>query len=191
MNITQIMAPTRHNQGFALAASGRCRHAGFTLVELIVVVVMLGALALVAVPSMASAQTSRSRGAAQQIGQDLNFARRRAQATGVASWVIFTPAQSMYSVLSESTVTPGRLNASTITDPASGQPMLIRLRESGFDGVTIQSTTLMNNEVGFDRFGRPTLSTGALMTSNGVVTLSAGATVNISAQTGLITVSTP
>jgi hypothetical protein len=97
----------------------------------------------------------------------------------------------MYSVLSESTVTPGRLNASTITDPASGQPMLIRLRESGFDGVTIQSTTLMNNEVGFDRFGRPTLSTGALMTSNGVVTLSAGATVNISAQTGLITVSTP
>lgn len=164
---------------------------GFTLVELIVVVVMLGVLAGVAIPSMASAQTSRARAAAQQIGQDLTFARRRAQATGVGSWVVFTPVQSMYSVLCEQPGAPGRLLASTITDPATGRPMLVRLGESGFDGVSIQSTTLTNNEVGFDRFGRPLLTNGTVMTSNGTVTLSSGASVSIAAQTGLITVSTP
>lgn len=177
---------------FAFGASRlRGRSAAFTLVELLVVVVMLGVLAAVAIPSMASAQTSRSRAAAQQIGQDLTFARRRAQATGVVSWVIFTPVQSMYSVMAESTVTPGRANASTISDPATRTPMLVRLGQSGFDGVSIQSTTLTNNEVGFDRFGRPLLTSGVVMTSNGTISLSSNASVTIAAQTGLITVSTP
>ncbi|MBL0869503.1 MAG: prepilin-type N-terminal cleavage/methylation domain-containing protein [Phycisphaerales bacterium] len=165
--------------------------AGFTLIELVVVVVLIGVLAVVAIPSMASARTSRANGAAQQIGQDLTYARRRAQATGVGSWVVFTPAQSMYSVMAENAGTPGRLNAATITDPATGMPMTVRLSASGFEGVSIQSTTLTNNEVGFDRFGRPVLATGAIMTSNGSVTLSSGATVSIAAQTGLVTVSAP
>ncbi|MBX9735392.1 MAG: prepilin-type N-terminal cleavage/methylation domain-containing protein [Phycisphaerales bacterium] len=162
------------------------RSAGFTLVELLVVVVVLAILSVAAVPSVNAMRSVRERGATQQLLRDIGFARQRAQATGVTSWVRFSPATSAYSVLAESGPGAGRATALTISDPAIGAPMSVSLPNSEFAGVTFQVAGLTGNEVGFDRYGRPMLVDTSILSSNATITLSAGPSVTITARTGLV-----
>lgn len=167
-------------------AAARTRNQAFTLVELLVVVVLLGILSIAAVPAINASQSMRSRGATQQMLRDLTFARQRAQATGITSWVRFDPVSSAYSVLSESGAGAGRGSALTITDPATTAPMAVRLNVAEFSGVTFQVSGLNGNEVGFDRYGRGLLIDTSVMTANATITLSGGPSVNITARTGLV-----
>ncbi len=163
----------------------------FTLIEMLVVVILLGFLSIAAVPAMSVTQSVRRRGAAQQMLRDLTFARQRAQATAITSWVRFDPANSAYSVLSESAPGAGRATALTINDPAINAPMAIRYNTSAFNGVTFQVNRLNGDEVGFDRYGRPLLITASVMTANVNIAFGAGVSVNITARTGLVWASFP
>ncbi len=162
------------------------RSAGFTLVELIVVVVVLAILSAAAIPSVGAMRSIRERGATQQLLRDVSFARQRAQATGVTSWVRFSPASSAYSVLAESSPGAGRGTAITITDPATNAPMSVSFSSGDLAGVTLQVAGLTGNEVGFDRYGRPMLVDTTILTSNATITLSAGPSVTITARSGLV-----
>ncbi len=161
------------------------RSRGFTIIELIAVMVVVAILAAAAVPALGVLDSGRSRAAAKQIVRDIDYARARAMTTGTVSWVVFDATANTYSVLAESVSTPGRAGATTITDPATQAPFTVRLNQGEFAGADLLTADFGGAaEVGFDRLGRPLKSDGAQQTVDGVVTLSRSNTVTVSAPSG-------
>ena len=105
-----------------------CRHSiytrrtslygGFTLIELIVVMLLVAIMSLIAIPVMNSMSDSRNGVAARTLLRGMTQARQQAVATGVRTWVIFDEAAETWSVLVEDPLTPGRLNAAVMTAPS-------------------------------------------------------------------------
>jgi Tfp pilus assembly protein FimT len=146
-------------------------------------------VAALAVPALSNVAATRRGYAARQVLRDLSFARERAMNTGLRSWVTFTTSSNSYSVKAEPAGSPGRSNAATLTDPATGSNYTQLLNTGEFSGVTIASAIFdAGSEVGFDWQGKPLNSSSASLSSNGVVTLTGGSTITVYAGTGLIAV---
>lgn len=161
---------------------------GFSLVELITVMVLVSVLAAVAVPTLSSLGSTRAGFAAKLVLKDLTWARERAVATGTRQYVVFNPAADSYTLLAEDRASPGRANAITLSDPSSGQPFIRTFGAGETAGVDIVSAAFDGgSEVGFDWNGRPLNSAQADLAAQGAVTLSGGNTVRVLAGSGLAT----
>lgn len=166
-------------------ASRRC---GFTLIELMAVVVVLGVLSVTAAVSMSGTDAARARAAAACVARDLSFARERALATGTTTWIVFSVATNSYSVLAEDAAAPGRAGALSITDPATGQAFVSRLSDPAFAGVSLSAVSIPGggNDLGFDWMGRPINAAGTRVTTNATITLSPAQTVTVTAGAGVV-----
>jgi prepilin-type N-terminal cleavage/methylation domain-containing protein len=167
---------------------------GFTLIELIVVLVLVGILAATAVPSLATLTSSRAAAGARQVQRDVSFARESAILTGTRTWVIFSASTDTYSILVEDPSNPGRLNASVMTDPATGKDYQVTLGAAGseFSGVEITSAAFDGQqEIGFDWLGRPLNNAEADLAAQGTVTLSGGHLITVRVGTGMVTYVAP
>ena len=164
------------------------RVGGFSLIELIVIMVMLGVIAMVAIPSIASLGADRESIAAQQLLRDLSFARQRAVASGTRAWVVFDTGAHTWSVLAEDPSVPGRANASVIVDPATGHDFIQPLDINQFAGVQLQAVGFDGDvEIGFDWLGQPLNATEDPLAATGSVTLTGNHVVNVAINTGLVT----
>ncbi len=164
------------------------RFRAFTLIEVIVVMVIIAIMAVVALPTFSNINSSRAGVAARMIARDLTYARERAIATGTRTWVVFSAGTNSYSVLSENSASPGRVGATTLTDPnGSGKSFVQYLNTGDYAGVTITGATFgSGSEVGFDWVGKPYNSSSTALTAAGTVTLSAGSyTITVQPTTGL------
>ncbi len=165
---------------------------GFTLLELTVLIIVLSILAAVSFPKLTSLGTTRARYAARQLFKDLTFARARAIATGKPVYVVFAPGSSTYTLLAEDPNNPGRANALTISDPSSLAPYQRSFGAGEFVGVSMVSAAFDGgNEVGFDWNGKPLNSTQTPLAATGTVTLTGGNLVQVQANGGLVTCTTP
>ncbi len=167
---------------------------GFTLLELVAVMVIVGILAGAAVVTLSTTTGNRSKMAADQLLRDLTFARQRAVATGTPSWVQFDTAADTWTVLAEDPVSVGTswTDATTLTDPATGQPFVQSLGVAPFIGVDLLTVGFDGNDkVKFDWLGQPLTygTTETALGADGTVTLSGGHTVTVEAETGHIIVS--
>ena len=147
------------------------RKSGFTLVETVVMIAVLGVLAIVAIQIVPNLSRSRLDVAAKQVTSDIELARQMAQTKGQTSGVKFVSGGS-YTAYLGTTATP-------IKSPLTKADMVILL-SSNYPGVSISS----NYVVEFNRFGQPTTGGG------GSVTLTDGTstkTVTITANTGKVT----
>lgn len=172
----------------------RCRPigSGFTLIELIAVVTIALIMSGVAIASLGPLQSTRRGMAATRLQRDLCFARQRAIATGTNHWVVFSVGSQNWTLLVENPANPGRANAIALTDTATGQPYLTQLGVDPLVGVQLQSAAFAGQPiVGFDWLGRPLNSTGTLLAANGQVVFQSGATVGVTAGSGLVTYSGP
>jgi prepilin-type N-terminal cleavage/methylation domain-containing protein len=161
---------------------------GFTLIEMLAVVAILGILAGAAIPALSTMASSRANIAAKQVLRDLTFARERAMLTSTRSWVTFTTATSSYSVKAENPASPGKAGATTLTDAATGKPFTVTLASGEFAGVGLTSVAIDGGtEIGFDWLGQPLNSSQTALAANGTINLSGGKTVTIQIGTGMIT----
>lgn len=160
---------------------------GFTLAEVIAVVAIMGILAAVAIPALGSLGASRGAAAARQVARDLAYARERAQATGLRSWVVFNITESSYEVLAEPVGLPGRANAAPVDGSNPSRQRSQQLNEGPFAGVVITNVNFDGaTEVGFDWLGRPLNSTQQLLALPGTITLTGDRQVTVEPGTGLV-----
>lgn len=168
------------------------RQRAFTLLELIVVCVLLALLGGGAAAAMGNLARQREGTAARQVQRDLSYARQRAVATGLRTWVVFSPAADRYDLRVESLASPGLAGATPLIDPATNRPFDVRLNLDAYDGVDLAAAAFdAQPSVGFDYLGRPLNSTGAALAAAGSVTLSGGHVVLVQRGSGLSTYTPP
>lgn len=176
------MAATMHNvhRRRSLHVSG-----GFSLIELIAIMLIIALLAGAAVPTLSTLSASRTGMAARQCLRDITFARQRAIATGVVHWVVFSTGSKTWSILQENYASPGRAGASIITDLATGKPYTITLNTGDYVGVNFTSVTFgAGTEIGFNWLGKPYISDSTALASQGSVIFTTGSRVNVEVTTG-------
>lgn len=168
------------------------RQRGFTIIELLMVCIVGALIAGSMSAAMGGLTRQRQLTAARQVQRDVQYARERAMATGVRTWVTFTPASDLYEMRAESLASPGLASATLVTDAATGRAFSVRLNQDQYAGVDLVSANFDGQaSVGFDYLGRPLRNTGSLLSAPGVVTLSASHVVTIAAESGAVTLTAP
>jgi len=159
---------------------------GFTLVELVMMIVIIGIIALAVMPKSTSGSRVRLESACQKIASDLRYAHEMSLAQQVRFGLSFDPGNEAYFVY--------RANVGTVAiDPQTRNNFnvsFITLNE--FKGIDIVSTNF-SNKTEFDSTGAPYDGSGIILSSQGVITLQTtdGAysrTVRIEAKTGKVSV---
>lgn len=157
---------------------------GFTLVELIAVLVVLGVLSGVAVMRLSDTTSVRRSAAGQLALRDLSFARERAMNTSLTHWVNFDSTGSgSYTISAEPSVGAGYAARVALTEPGTGRSMQRLFGRDELAGVTLAFTA---GAVGFNRLGRPLETTGVARTTDATVTIGGTWTVTITNSTGAL-----
>jgi Tfp pilus assembly protein FimT len=151
----------------------------FTLVEVMIMVIIVGIIAAIAIPMYTSAASVQLSAAANMIASDLEYAKSMAISTGKTYQVVFNTAAATegYS-LKNSTGT-------TIANPVRvGQDYIISFASDGrLNKVDIASTTF-GGTISFDYLGTPSVNNGE------VVLTAEGSTIKVKIEsvTGYITI---
>jgi prepilin-type N-terminal cleavage/methylation domain-containing protein len=137
-----------------MTLTGMCKsrhnYAGFTLVELLTVVLILGIVTAVVLPQIGSHDDLKVASAARALAADLLYAQSQAIATGKTHYVVFNAVRATYALM-DRIDPPNVLVHPTLSIPyelgfGSGPLEGVTLAEVSFDG----ETTLA-----FDALGTP------------------------------------
>ena len=161
---------------------------GFTLIEILAVVVIIGIAAAVIVPQISSRDDQRVASAARQLMADLLYCQNRSIALQKMHYVQFNTATNTYQLLDA--VSPNNV----ITNPVGGQPYTVSFGTGALSNVKINSASFDGQTtIGFDAMGTPYswTTSGAVAMNSGTVVIKAGTnqlTVSVGAYTGEIKV---
>jgi len=150
---------------------------GFTLLELLIVIVVLAIAALTAIPMMSSAATLQIRSAANMIAADLEYAKSMSISRGQSYSVVFDTVAESYQIEDQAGIVIGH-------PVKKGFNYIVNFRNDGLDQVDISSADFSGGTVvQFNCLGSP---------DNGgsVVLQAANATVTIAVEpvTGYISI---
>lgn len=125
----------------------------FTLVELVMVMVVLGILAVVAIPRTVDTQALRIDLAARKLQSDIRYTQSLAISIQKRTGVNFRTAQDNYAVYIEDT--PG--NWTKTVDPLTKADFTVQLNSGDFVGVEIVQAYFngSNQSLVFDQWGNP------------------------------------
>jgi MSHA pilin protein MshC len=154
------------------------RHRGFTLAELVVVLMLTGILAVVAIPRLFDTSEFAGRGARDFVGSSLRYAQKSAVAMrrNVCVSVGTTSLDVTHAVASGS----GQLCTSSVPNPATGQAFGSNAYEQG-------ATVAAAASVIFDALGRPLSAPSTPLTTALTITVNGHATpVTIEPETGYV-----
>lgn len=170
------------------------RNNGFTLIEIIMVVVILGIAAMIAVPMLSSAADMKVRAAANRLAADLDYAKGMAVTHQKGYAVVFDPANESYDIRVEPYGTvniidnPVRPNTPYRVDFTTDSNM----SQVKIDTVAFNSAT--NHTIVFDYLGSPFCGDPVSALNSGRITLQAGdftIYVDIEPMTGYVTITGP
>ena len=158
---------------------------GFTVIELLIVVVIIAIAALTAIPMMTSADSFQMRSAANMVAADLEYAKTIAISRGQNFSVVFDKTNESYRIEDESGAVirhPVKKGFDYIIDFQNDS----RLNKVDIEDVNFDTTS----EVKFDYLGSPYNGANNPLNS-GVISLRAGqitVTVNVEPVTGFISI---
>lgn len=145
---------------------------GFTLIEILVVVVILGIAGAIIVPQLSTRDDLRLRAAARVVMADLIYAQNLAITQQSTHLVRFSTAAQNYSVIRASSM-------SIVNHPVNKTPFTVQLNTGGMAGITVYSASFVGQStnasatLGFDELGTPQMYTGGgateTMTSGSIV----------------------
>ncbi len=158
---------------------------GFTLIEIVIVIVILAIAAMMAIPIMTSATSFQIRSAANVIAADLEYAKTLAISKGQSFSVVFDKTTETYRIEDSA-------NAVIPHPVKKGFDYIVDFRNDGrLSRVDIEDVSFdATNAIQFDYLGSPYDATGNPLNS-GVITLKAGrmaATINVEPVTGFISI---
>lgn len=151
---------------------------GFTLIELVLIILIVGIISLVAVPRF-NLKEAKVGTLARKIVSDLRYAQNLSITKETRHGIIFTT--NSYTLFkNDNTATPAR-------DPLKGGNFQVNMN-GDFAGVSL-STGLTGGVVKFNAIGAPLDNNGVLLSSSATITIQASAsssTVTIEPNTGKI-----
>jgi len=159
---------------------------GFTLIELVMIIVILGIVALASMPKTTAEPRVRLEAACQRIALDLRYVQAMSLAQQVRFGISFDPAAETYFAY--------RVNVGTkARDPQTRNDFDVSFTAlNEFKGIDIASTNF-SNKLEFDSAGAPYDGNEVILSSQGIITIQTalGAysrTVRIEAKTGKVSV---
>ena len=177
---------------------------GYTLLELVIVVTILGIIAAVAVPRLSSGSDAKLRLAAEEVASAIRFARSEAIRTGEGHGLTISQATQKITVEKYDLTTAPISTLYTLTQPIDKQPYDFDINaRSTTQGVTISNSQDVFNYTGlgrrrsliFDAYGTPKWIVGSgpttYLLADGIVELSLGNKqrfVSVAPITGRVTV---
>ena len=156
---------------------------GFTVIEMIIVMLIVGILAVVVAPRIAALYPIKLSGAAEKLASDLKYAQNLAMSRHIDHRVVFDINAQTYAVYCYNADTD---SWDLVEDPLKRGSNLIvdYTADSQYQGIEIDSTSFLLDTVGFDStLGRPS--------SEGEVVLScpdASYKVKVTANTGRVNI---
>lgn len=159
---------------------------GFTLIELVLTITILGIIAAVSIPTLVNLGSNNAEVAARKLVSDLSYARRLAQSRNSIYGVSFDAAAETYTLYLYDPVADTK---TTATDPLTASPMVVDLKTmSGLQVADIQNPNFKGGlDVRFTPQGIPQdVNNTALTNAGSVVFASAGVarTVTVQPNTG-------
>ena len=141
---------------------------GFTLVELIIVVVILSIAALIAVPMVSNAADIQVRAAANKIAADLEYAKSMAITHQRRYYIVFFEADESYEIreypshgVIDHPVNPGPFAVDFSTD---GRMSRVNIASADFDSGSSVTDAIMFDYLGLPTAGtNPSLATGQII----------------------------
>ena len=158
------------------------RRPGFTLIEILVVVVILATCAAIVVPTISDRSDLKASTAARSLVADLLYAQNRSISTCSWTYVGFDTSHNCYSMYSS-------LPSGLLTHPVYKNPYTIAYgANSNFPNVALGAVTLNsstdNTVIGFDPLGTPYM----VPSSGGPPVLLAGSAIPVTCQAASLTV---
>lgn len=151
-------------------------HKGFTMIELVMVIVMLGILAVVAVPKIINSGDINARGFHDETLSYLRFAQKTAIAQRRTVCVAFSSSTVTLTIASAAGATSC---ASALSGPTGQSPAVLTAKT----GVTFGSTPTAFN---FDGLGQPVNASGVAVAKQTLQVANTDNTIYVESATGYI-----
>jgi len=159
--------------------SGAPSQRGFTMTELITVMVIIGILAAMVAPRFFDRNTFDSRGFYDQTISTLRYAQKTAISQHRLVCVAFAPNSITLTQVASGSTCPGTSPANNLANP-SGQPSYVITAPSG---VTLSGYADFN----FDALGKPRDTAGVSLVAQQVIAVSAYTTpIKVEMETGYV-----
>jgi prepilin-type N-terminal cleavage/methylation domain-containing protein len=156
---------------------------GFTLIELVIIIVVLAIIAAVAIPRLGDVASTKAAATAEKIKSDIRYAQELAMTRNRSYRVYFNAAPapgSGYAIVYDA---DGDGNWGEVgefaSDPSGKGDLSITLNSGDYAGVTASLSA--GSYIAFNSLGRPTTGGGATITMS-----PGGYTIIISAETGAV-----
>lgn len=160
---------------------------GFTLIELIIVIILIGFIAVMVGPQLTNVPQTKAQYAVRKLQSDVRYAQLLAMETSARTRVVFDTSSDVYQLERESS--PGTWTS--VTNPSTKSAYTVTFNSGDYAGVDITGAVFNSGStVIFNTYGAPLDSSGAVLVEPSQVELNSKYQLRFRAETGKVDIVT-